>query len=319
MLGTLHKVIIDENGENMQFSQITIADSEWAIPKLEGAGYMTCEFAFANIYMWADLYNTVIADYNGFVIVRNIGRNHHHFLYPVGGTDLKSALQLCLDDASEFGKTPMIYSIPKTEIEKIEELFPDTFSFHTDRKNDDYIYNQSDLAELPGKPYQKKRNHYSRFCREHTDYFFEPLTEENLNEVLTFNELWGKEYAEDNESLQGEHDAIIRVLKDYKALGIQGGIIKEGDKILGFCYASKITDGVLCTHVEKAFHDVNGAYAAINHDFAKYFEGQFELINREDDLGEEGLRKAKLSYRPAMIVPKYYAVLKGEIIQDTDL
>ena len=301
----------------MDFSKVTIKDADWMIPKLEGAGFITCEFSFANIYMWAELYNTVVANYNDYLIVRNIGRTHHHFLYPVGGVDLKSAIQLCLDDSIEFGKTPMIYSIPKNEIDKIEELFPDKFSFHNDRKNDDYIYNQSDLAELAGKPYQKKRNHYSRFCREHPDYFFEILSDKNLEEVLTFNEIWGKEYAEDNESLQGEHDAIIRVLKDYKALGIRGGIIKEADKILGFCYASKLTAGIICTHVEKAFHDVTGAYAAINHDFAKHIEGEFELINREDDLGEEGLRKAKLSYRPAMIVPKYYAVLKGEIIEES--
>ncbi|MEG0804775.1 MAG: phosphatidylglycerol lysyltransferase domain-containing protein, partial [Pygmaiobacter sp.] len=103
------------------------------------------------------------------------------------------------------------------------------------------------------------------------------------------------------------------VLDHFFELGLVGGLLRDEGKTLAFCYGSKISDSVLCTHVEKAYHDVNGAYAVINREFARMFGTQFTYINREDDLGEEGLRKAKLSYRPAVLEKKYFAVLKTEV------
>lgn len=296
----------------MIFHEVSVQDGNWAIPLLQNTHYRTCEFAFANIYMWSRQYGTLIGQYDDFVMARNVGRTHHHFLYPAGHGDLKAALELCIKDAEKGGKNPLIYSIPKTEIASVEQLFPGVFRFDTDRNNDDYLYLASDLAQLPGKAFQKKRNHVSRFEKEHPDYRFCKITRENLHLAKEFNQIWGELYDEGDRGLIGEHEAINRTLEHFFDLDLVGGILVDEGRPLAFCYGSKISDEVLCTHVEKAYHDVNGAYAVINRDFARAFGDDYTYINREDDLGEEGLRKAKLSYRPALLEQKFYAVLKTE-------
>ena len=296
----------------MQFHEITAADGEWARPRLEGAGFKSCEFAFANVYMWRHVYGTEIAEYQGYVVARNIGRTHHHFLYPVGGTDLEAVLSACVQDALTAGKEPMFYSIPESEVPMIEALFPGKFAFSESRDEQDYLYLSSDLQELPGKIFQKKRNHISRFGKDHPDYVFEPITPENLPEVRDFNNRWCETYGCDaDEGLAREHRAIEMVFDHYFELGLVGGLIRTEGQLVAFCYGSKISDEVLGTHVEKAWHDVNGAYPIINCEYARAFGGAYTYINREEDLGEEGLRKAKLSYNPAILEKKFCAVLRS--------
>lgn len=296
----------------MEFHRVTPEDGLWARPLLENTHYRTCEFAFSNIFMWSRQYDTLIGRYDNFVMARNVGRTHHHFLYPAGYGDLAGAIEICIKDAKEGGKNPMIYSIPQTEVPRVEELFPGVFRFDSNRNNDDYLYLASDLAQLPGKAFQKKRNHVSRFEKEHPDYSFETITPQNIHYAKEFNCIWGDQYDEGDRGLIGEHEAINRTLDHFFELDLMGGVLMDKGAPLAFCYGSKISDEVLCTHVEKAFHDVNGAYAVINREFARAYGDAFTYINREDDLGEEGLRKAKLSYQPAWLEKKYFAVLKTE-------
>ena len=296
----------------MQFHEITAADGEWARPRLEGAGFRSCEFAFANIYMWSHVYGTEIAEYRDYVVARNIGRTHHHFLYPVGGKDLEAVLSACVEDALAAGKEPMFYSIPESEVAVVEALFPGKFTFSEDRDEEDYLYLSTDLQELPGKIFQKKRNHISRFGKDHPDYVFEPIAPENLAEVRAFNNRWCQTYGCDaDEGLAREHRAIEMVFDHYFELGLVGGLVRTGGQLVAFCYGSKISAEVLGTHVEKAWHDVNGAYPIINREYARAFGGAYRYINREEDLGEEGLRKAKLSYNPAILEKKFCAVLRS--------
>ena len=297
----------------MQFHEITAADGQWARPRLEGAGFRSCEFAFANVYMWSHVYGTEIADYRDFVVARNMGHTHHHFLYPVGGSDLESVIDACLREAQAAGKRPMFYSVPQSELGRIQALFPGKFSFWENRDDQDYLYAAADLRDLQGKSFQKKRNHISRFGKDHPEYRFEPITPENLPEVREFNNRWCRVYGCDaDEGLMREHRAIEMVFEHYFELGLVGGLIRTEVGLVAYCYGSKISDEVLGTHVEKAWHDVNGAYPIINREYARAFSGAFQYINREEDLGEEGLRKAKLSYNPAILEKKYYAVLKGD-------
>ena len=297
----------------MQFHEITAKDGIWARPRLESAGFYSCEFAFANVYMWSHVYGTEITDYRDFVVARNVGHTHHHFLYPVGGNDLEAVIDACLKEAQEGGKRPMFYSIPESELGKIEEIFPGKFTFWEHRDDEDYLYAAADLRDLPGKSFQKKRNHISRFGKDHPEYRFEPITAENLPEVREFNNRWCKVYGCDaDEGLMREHRAIEMVFDHYFELGLVGGLIRTEAGLVAFCYGSKISDEVLGTHVEKAWHDVNGAYPIINREYARAFSGDYKYINREEDLGEEGLRKAKLSYNPAILEKKYYAVLKED-------
>lgn len=296
----------------MEFHPVTAEDSLWARPLLEQTHYRSCEFSFGNIFMWAERYGTAITCVDQFVVARNIGHTHHHFLYPAGHGDLGNVIELCVKDALDAGKNPMFYSIPKTEVERVEQLFPGKFEFTTKRDDDDYLYLAQDLAELPGKAHQKKRNHASRFEKDYPDWEYQPIGPENLALVQQFNEEWGRIYDGADAGLAGEHSAIGRTLEHFEKLGLVGGLLLGGGKPLAFCYGCKVSDEVLDTQVEKAYHDVNGAYTVINREFARAQGAAYTYINREEDLGEEGLRKAKLSYKPALMESKYYAVLKQE-------
>lgn len=297
----------------MEFHEITPEDGQWVRPLLERSGFETCEYTFANVYMWSHVYETKLAEYKGYVVARNIGRTHHHFLFPTGGTDLKAVIEACVEDATVAGKNPMFYGVAESEVPKIEALFPGQFEFTQTRDMQDYVYLATDLQELPGKKFQKKRNHVSRFIKEHPDYTFETIGPDNIEEVRAFNRKWCEVNGCNTEpGLAREHRAIEMVLNHYLELELLGGLIRTGGEVVAFCYGSRLSANMLNTQVEKAWHDVNGAYAIINRDFARSVGNEFLYINREEDLGEEGLRKAKLSYNPAFLAPKYQIVLKNE-------
>ncbi len=150
----------------------------------------------------------------------------------------------------------------------------------------------------------------SRFIRENPDWEFHAITEESLPLVRQFNREWAAlADNKDDPGIQMEHEAIEMVFDHYTELPIEGGYITAGGRIVAYSFGSAINDRIFDTNVEKALYEVNGAYNIINREMARQVCAGYEMINREDDVGSEGLRKAKLSYNPIIIEPKYRAVL----------
>ena len=203
-----------------------------------------------------------------------------------------------------------LYSVTLEAKTQLEEWYPGKFTITSDRDDYDYIYEQANLAELPGRRFQKKRNHVSRFIRENPDWQFHPLTKEDLPAIRAFNDAWSQLYEnKDNPGIQTEHTSIELLFDNYDKLDLRGGYVTAGGRIVAFSFGSPINDRVFDTHVEKALYDVTGAYNIINREMARNVCTGFDLINREDDVGDEGLRAAKLSYNPDIIEPKYLAAL----------
>ncbi len=295
----------------MTFREVTAEDGRWARPLLENDGFRSCEFSFVNIYMWSRVYNTKIARYNDFVMARSEGKRLH-YLYPAGEGDRKDAIDAILADANESQKQPVIFSLTEETKNQMEAWYPGVFLFDKPRGQADYIYNAQDLADLPGKQYQKKRNHCSRFERSYPDWAFHEIRPEDIEAVCQFNNRWCNLYDNrDDEGIEEEHRAIKLAFRHYDELCLRGGFLTTGGEIVAFSFGSPLGGDMFVTHVEKALYDVLGAYSVINREMARNFCRGYTFINRENDLDEEGLRDAKLSYHPVLLEEKYTAELKN--------
>lgn len=294
----------------MTFHEIGVEDGRWARPLLQSGGYKSCEFTFVNIYMWSRVYKTKIARFKDFVVARSEGKRLH-YLYPAGHGDVEEAIDAILQDAKEDGRNPIIFSLDQEGKNRLEIQHKGRFHFEKPDSETDYIYLSSDLADLPGKKFQKKRNHCSRFERENAgNWVFNEITPQNMQMVCDFNNRWCRLY--DNRADEGiaeEHLAIELACKHYDELNLKGGYISVNSEVVAFSFGSPLGKNMFCTHVEKALYDVTGAYAMINREMARSFCREYQYINRENDVGEEGLRTAKLSYNPVMLEEKYTAEL----------
>lgn len=291
----------------MEFHEITPEDGRWARPLLEVGGYRSCEFTFVNIYMWSRVYHSKIAHWNDFVIARSEGQRLH-YLYPAGHGDVEAAIDAILEDAAGDGRNPIIFSLDEMAKERLEQQYPGKFHYEKPRGEADYIYLSSDLADLPGKKFQKKRNHCSRFERQYPDWEFHEITPDVLESICEFNNRWCRLY--DNrgdEGIEEEHRAIQLVCNHYDELKLKGGYLTVGNEVVAFSFGSPLGPDMFVTHVEKALYDISGAYAVINRQVAREFCRGYQYINRENDVDEDGLREAKLSYHPVMLEEKYTA------------
>lgn len=291
----------------MNFHKITVEDGRWARPLLEVSGYKSCEFAFVNVYMWSRVFQTKIAHFDDFVIARSEG-TRLHYLYPAGNGAVETAIDAILDDARQDGRNPIIFSLTEDAKQRLEAQYPGRFHYEKPRGQADYIYLSSDLANLSGKKYQKKRNHCSRFERSYPNWQFHEIDDSAIHAIAEFNNRWCQLY--DNrgdEGIEEEHQAIQLVFRHYDELMLKGGYITVDNEIVAFSFGSPLGTDMFVTHVEKALYDVPGAYNIINREMARHFCSGYTYINRENDVDEEGLRDAKLSYHPFILEEKYTA------------
>ena len=296
----------------LNFKLIEPQDSEWLVPLLHASGYMTSTYSFVTLYMWSKAYNTQVAAFGDHAIARSDRDGTLRYLYPAGHGDEKEAVDAIIQDIRQQGKPAFLYGVSVEAKQRLEQWYPGLFEIEAARGDYEYIYDRAELAELPGKKFQKKRNHVSRFVRENPDWEFHPLTSEAVPQVRQFNREWASmpDNRED-EGIQTEHQAIEMLFDHFDQLPLEGGYITAGGRIVAFSFGSAINERIFDTNVEKALYEVNGAYNIINREMARQVCGRYEMINREDDVDSEGLRKAKLSYNPVIIEPKYRATFVG--------
>jgi hypothetical protein len=236
------------------------------------------------------------------------------YMQPVGDGDIKELLDMLIVDATMEGQDFRMLGIcPKIKAE-LENILPDKLAFTYARDYSDYIYLREDLATLIGKRYQPKRNHINRFKKEYA-YRYVPITPDTIRDCLLLEAEWQKaNKLRQGEDASDENQAVFFALNHFEELGLTGGILYANDKAAAFTYGMPISQDTFGVHVEKADAAVNGAYPMINYEFANRIPKQYTYVNREEDLGIEGLRKAKLSYYPEIILDKYVAHSKKESI-----
>ena len=277
-----------------------------------------CEYSFANLYLWGQ---QKVAFLQGCAVIFSHFHGHSVYPYPIGSGDKKAAVEAILHDAKIRGIPCRITGITAQDKEELEALFPGIFLLCSNRDTFDYVYDINALADLRGKKLQSKRNHFNRFCAVHPDHQVVPISDGNLPRVKEFVEGW---YARRREidpmgDYLLENIALARALNHWGELGMDGIALMDEGKILAMTMGSRMSNDTFDIHFEKAAEDGTGVYAAVNCQFARYLRLKYPdvaYLNREDDMGLEGLRSAKLSYRPHHVVEKYWAYLQEEIHED---
>ncbi len=296
---------------------------EWSIPEAEDedwinsciavSGTMASDASFANIYLLRNKYSTKISRYKDFIIRKYSGKGARcGYTFPLGKGDVAKALAEIEKDAKECGERLQFAFVTEEQKEVLENAMPARFCYSSDSGDSDYIYLRSELASLSGKAFHKKKNHFSKFVRTYPDYKYYEIGACNIYDAQKVADAWYYEHLQDEDASQlAEYKAIKEALENFEELGLIGGIIYVNDSPCAMTIASKINENTVDVHFEKAVGEyaLNGGYAAINKLFSEKLDG-VTWLNREEDIGIEGLRKAKLSYRPKIMLKKYSAVEK---------
>lgn len=290
----------------INFRPINISDKTEYEKLSENRDYLGCETSFGNLFLWGD---QKISTVNGqMVFLSTFSKSFYPF--PVGEGDKKAVIEELIKDAKERNIPFVLTSMSPDEKNLVENLFPDRFIFETSEDSYDYVYHIDDLSSLSGKKYHKKRNHLAHFYKDHPNYTVEPFRKDNLDKIKELVNSW---YSERDGDFEYEKEVFRRAIENFDALEMEGLILVDGGEIFAVTFASRLNREAFDVHFEKARADVQGAYPAINNEFAKYIKDkhpEVKYLNREEDMGVEGLRKAKKSYYPIFRVEKYRAKLK---------
>ena len=293
----------------LDFKAPRIEDREWVTELIVSAHRESCEYCFGNVFVWSPVYGTGIARFEDYFITCGDAEDGM-YCFPMGHGDLRRVIEAIHADAALRGRQVRFFGVTEEDRLLLEQIFPGRFFFEEDRSFFDYIYRQSDLALLRGKKYHAKRNHIAAFERD-GDWNYEPISARNMADCARMNEAWQVKNLDKNPvELAHEQQALHRAFAYYDALGFRGGLLRKCGEPVAFTIGEPMGSHMFCTHFEKAFADVRGAYPMINREFSANTLSDFEFINREEDTGDEGLRKAKLSYYPYKLLKKYEAICK---------
>lgn len=292
----------------VEFRNLELSDREWINERLKKSDFKSCDYSFANNFIWQKPYGIKFADINGFYCLKN----EYSYTYPAGGGDVKPVIEELIKHSEENGEKFVLRGILKSKVTLLEEIFPDRFEFSTDRGESDYIYLADKLVSLSGRKLHGKRNHIARF-KDRFDWRYEDITKDNIAECESMSHEWYKLYSEEkDESINKEAMAVKSAFANFFELGLYGGLIRADGRVIAFTIGEPLNSDTYVMHIEKAFAEIQGAYPIINQQFAEHNFGGFLYVNREEDMGDEGLRKAKSSYYPEIVLDKYTAVLKNK-------
>lgn len=303
--------VMEEKNGMISFAPIVAEDKEKYEICLATEEVRGCEFSFANLYLWG---RQSIAFLHGQALLFSQFNRRSVYPYPVGQGDKKAAVDAIIADAHARGIPCRITGLLPDARKTLEGLYPGKFHFHADEGSFDYVYDINDLAELTGKKYHGKRNHLNRFNEAYPNHSVEPLSVNNLPSVKAMLKNWYDTRLEEdpNGDYLMEQVALARAFRDYEALGLEGLVLLDGERVLGFTIASRLSHDTFDVHFEKALAQVQGAYPAINCALACYIREKYpevKYLDREEDMGIEGLRRAKKSYHPHHMVEKCWACL----------
>ncbi|MDE6957753.1 MAG: phosphatidylglycerol lysyltransferase domain-containing protein [Lachnospiraceae bacterium] len=272
----------------------------------------SCERTFINVFLWARFYGVGYAVIEDTLVFQSKDEKKFTFTYPAGEKeDIKRAIEVLMEYSRENAVPFAMHNVTEEQAEQLEELFPGMFEVEYNRDIADYIYETEKLATLSGKKLHGKRNHINKFKAMYDDWSYESLSEENLEECFQMALKWRQQNGcEEDEEKNSEMCVTMNSLRLFKELGAVGGLLRVNGEIVAFTMGEPICEDTFVVHIEKAFADVEGAYPMINQQFVQHECMDYLYVNREEDTGAEGLRKAKLSYRPVLLIEKGIARIK---------
>jgi hypothetical protein len=235
---------------------------------------------------------------------------YQYILFPIGENFSPADLAGLVMRFREVFPQAELILIPEEYVSSHPEM-GEYFSISEDRSWADYVYETDSLVQLSGKKLAKKKNLISQFIRSYPDYKVLPITADKHGVLLDFTHKWRRERSAEGIYLMTEIKAIENTLALWDTLPVEGIIICLHNRIAAYSIFSKQTETMVSEHFEKFDPDKKGSAQLINWETARYLQGRYRYINREQDLGLDGLRQAKLSYNPAKLVKFYLGILKN--------
>jgi len=299
----------------MDYRKIKLTDADVLHKYIDGDDNWCCDITMGNLILWDPDKTTewrIMEEYD-VLIIRYIENGEYNYIVPDFKGFHAEVLFKISDEIEKEGKKGRLVFVPQKDESVIETISAMTGKFECREARDtwDYIYDVEKLAGLTGSKYHKKKNHLNKFMKEY-DFSYEPISALNLEECRKVKNEWlenalkREEGAEDIKHMLWENKMLDDALNHYEALGFVGGALRVDGKVKAFTMGEKKSENMFVTHYEKADISVDGIYVAINQQFAfNELLGKYKYVNREDDMGMEGLRNAKLSYHPDLLYEKY--------------
>lgn len=286
----------------IEWKELTLADKALINRYYDREPVRNCEFTFANNILWKPFYEVYYAIVEDSLVFRS-GDGGLSVSFPLGAPDLKKTIDAL---AEWFARQQMpfkMHLVSPEQFSRLEALWPGRFSAVFNRDEADYVYEREKLKNLSGKSLHGKKNHCNKFKSLYPDWRYEPITADNVEECREMAREWWRinddhEGGEKSEEIQ----VTMQALEMMEELDLTGGLLRAGGRVVAFTIGEPCGKDMFVVHFEKAFSDVPGAYSMINQQFVEHAMEGYTFVNREDDAGSEGLRKAKLSYHPVFLM-----------------
>ena len=296
----------------MTFHSLTLSDRGAMQAVTLPSGRRNCNYTFANLVGWQFWYYTEVCVLENTVVLRYTFDGQRAYMVCTSEALSLELIEALFDDSN--GDLTLI-GLEDSQVAQLStikiplapgrgvrgEASPFSISVEPVRDQYDYIYRRTDLATLHGRHLDAKRNHINRFRTEHPDFEYRPLTPESFDECRRLTEIWQGDKAA-SDTIDAEHRVMETIFSNWDALGMTGGSIFVDGRMVAFTYGAAVTTDTFDICVEKADRHVEGAFAIINQQFAEHLPEQYIYLNREEDMGISGLRQAKLSYHPEILL-----------------
>lgn len=291
--------------EKSKFKDVELSDQEILEAYYRKLNSRSCDDCFSNLYLWKHLEPMEYQIVDGVLVLRS-KTPKSFFRFPMGDEGRLSGV---LDGMQQFAKAEgvpfLMRLVTREQFEVLDRVCPGKFHFEPTRNFWDYVYETEKLANLSGRKYHGKKNHINKFLRDYSDWSYEPITDDNVEECFQMGLKW--RVLNDCDQLfekRIEMCVALNSLRLLKELHLKGGLLRVNGSVVAYTIGEMVNEDTFVVHIEKALTDIEGAYTVINQQFVEHEMQDCPYVNREDDTGDEGLREAKESYHPVMMVEK---------------
>lgn len=297
----------------MQFKKLTLEDKDLFCKYIYPYQFLSCEYSFATLYIWKDACDIQYAIYKDALIIKKKDfKGNLCFMQPLGYTseNLKAILKELTEYKKENGMKYLFKDLNEKFLEEVKILLSKekNICIEEDKDNFDYLYKTQDLIKLSGKKLHGKKNHYNSFIKTY-EYKIEEIKDKKvIEEVIEAAEKWHAQNNENSKTLFYEMEAIKNMMPKLSMLNLEGVAVYVNGEVAAFSIGEKVNDKMAVIHIEKGDTDCSGIYSFINKAFIEKCFKDTEVVNREQDLGIEGLRKSKMSYYPFKLEKKFAVI-----------
>ena len=293
--------------EEIIFKRAELEDKEIISRYFQHHTSRSCERTFVNVFLWSRKYPVKWAIVENTLVFKSEDDTHLSYAFPAGtDEDIQKAIAVLEKYSEKKCYQFSMYNVTPDNFERLEQWYPGRFQITYERDDADYIYESEKLATLSGKKLHGKRNHINKFKNTFGDrWSYEPMSVDNVEECFQMALDWRNDNGcNEDEEKNAEMCVTLNSLRLFQELELTGGVLRIDGKVVAFTMGEPVCSDTFVVHIEKAYADVPGAYPMINQQFVEHECMGYRYVNREEDTGAEGLRKAKLSYRPAFLIEK---------------